>query len=859
MCLGVLHKTALSLFSQEDAKNMAIFLKNLTATNQVFHLPTPKAVEIAGRDGHETGGGPLDAVKKSMDNDTKDSGHMEMQRNKAVGIFKAVHKSQPNVKREEAARQLEGLECDAVRPYIQQIADMLEDPIPLVRWRAVHKLGQLGGDSMPHALGIAKCIDDVSWEVRCRAIYALSQISRKILKKYVQVFVAALGDHHWLVRDAAAQALQSFKDVDVAPYMDAIVRVAFYDADSKIRDSLLHVIRKVLLRFSRVGDEVRVVDNVIVDMLKSNDPQLRLRICRVFKIFRALGSKYQKHVANLIHDNGQNPPEIRIAATRALGYMGPRAGPSVHVLLPLLSEQSSDMRQLSVEALGLTGDSAAEHAPKLAVMVISDPDVDVRRAAAEALGHMWTAAEEHVNALATAMADEDAKVRKAAEKAMFLMGEVATRQLIERILATPPGSETRFNAMRGLSVVHSLPIDTKAAFVCEWAESPMLPIPLPGLMRLPLPEPEHALAFPFEILCGTPHGEQKGQYYVIFKHGNGCFDWVQEFSDGVALNKNEDQKTFLVTAAWRQMSGSVIAVKNALKGCDIDELFITGSSKGGMVAAGMGLILRSRLVLGDRFELFCRQFSVITFGAPNFASKGADPRLFQLGRQALLDCRRAGRYRAWIFPEDPVPAILSPRSRDVVNFYRHSSGFIVSSEGLSAINSLVSFWDRHLLSDFEGVLPYGILDAELAFRTTRVKYRNRKLSPEAEMGHEPLFDGRIPGGKLAFDEALNQMSAYTGALLNSLLMPNLGQYVFDQIERKDRAPLLLAWDIWVRYAGRKKPNAQGDLLLADSSSEESDDDVPRPALEDDDDESGSSEDDDRASGSSLKKQTLADI
>ncbi|WP_406864407.1 fumarate reductase/succinate dehydrogenase flavoprotein subunit [Streptomyces sp. HUAS MG47] len=242
----------------------------------------------------------------------------------------------------------------------------------------------------------------------------------------------ALSDPDAGVRAAAAASLREL--VETLP-PEAELRnglaSALSGADPVVRAAALDVLRGL-----RAGDAALFAASL-------TDADLTVRIAAV----RALASV--DAAADVAAAAGAEPSrEVRVTIARALAGMGPAADPDVvrHALARLVDDPDALVRGAAYEALGTTGCPAALAAK--GATALADPAWQVRAGAATALAAADPGVA--VPALAAAVADPNADVRKAAVLALTRHRTVPDARTALAAAAKDTDADVRAYAARAL-------------------------------------------------------------------------------------------------------------------------------------------------------------------------------------------------------------------------------------------------------------------------------------------------------------------------------------------------------------------------------------------------------------------------
>ena len=169
--------------------------------------------------------------------------------------------------------------------------------------------------------------------------------------------------------------------------------------------------------------------SVLLAALTGNDPVSRRRAAYGF------GPLSQKGIDGLVDALGHDDPQVRARVVDALGDAGRAADGAVKALGLCLRDDSSDVRSLAADALGITGQGTAitrGMAARDLIIAMDDEEAIVRRNAALSLARLGPAAAGAVEALECALDEEDHYVRGYAVQAL-------------RRIATPRASAVLLN------------------------------------------------------------------------------------------------------------------------------------------------------------------------------------------------------------------------------------------------------------------------------------------------------------------------------------------------------------------------------------------------------------------------------
>lgn len=172
------------------------------------------------------------------------------------------------------------------------------------------------------------------------------------------------------------------------------------------------------------------------------------------------------------------------------------------------------------------------------------------------------------------------------------------------------------------------------------------------------------------VRCGSTR-----RAYVVFRGSKVAFDWTENahlslqrvvcggtwgtlLVHGGFWGAVENERDLLGDALQR------VAARGPLRG-----LTLCGGSKGGASAMATAVLLLAPRM--GRLEIPCEELTVTTFGAPNVVGRGDGQQEPLLALEELRAAvrRRSPQSKAWVFREDPVPALLSHRSKEVLRYY----------------------------------------------------------------------------------------------------------------------------------------------------------------------------------------------
>lgn len=156
----------------------------------------------------------------------------------------------------------------------------------------------------------------------------------------------------------------------------------------------------------------------------------------------------ERGIAILIPLLRDDTPELRRTAAESLGKIGDRS--AVPALLPVLKDQTPSVRAAAAQALGRTASPTDTDVVASLIRALQDPADRVKQVAAIAIGDIEPPAAE-LRAVADLLRASDVQVRRAAVRAL-LLGE--TGPFMEALLALldDPDADVRQGAVAALSL-----------------------------------------------------------------------------------------------------------------------------------------------------------------------------------------------------------------------------------------------------------------------------------------------------------------------------------------------------------------------------------------------------------------------
>ncbi|MFI2197269.1 fumarate reductase/succinate dehydrogenase flavoprotein subunit [Streptomyces coeruleorubidus] len=308
---------------------------------------------------------------------------------------------------QSSARLLELVALADEEPELAALQPYLSDPVPAVRREAVAVLTE----TLPPGTGsaLAAALRDTAAEVRATAAASLRELVETLPPEpeLRDGLAAALAEPDPVVRTAALDVLRALRLGDVDLFADALA-----DSDTAVRIEAV----RALVSVDAAGELARAA---------VTDPSREVRVT----IAKGLATVGAERLADDLPPNADpaadlitaaltallDDPDalVRAAAYGALGTTGCPA-PLTERAVAALSEQAWQVRAGAATALSVIDPEVA--VPALA-KALADANADVRKAAVLALTR-HRATEEARAALATATSDSDADVRAYAARAL---------------------------------------------------------------------------------------------------------------------------------------------------------------------------------------------------------------------------------------------------------------------------------------------------------------------------------------------------------------------------------------------------------------------------------------------------------
>jgi HEAT repeat protein len=334
---------------------------------------------------------------------------------------------------------------------ISGIAAALDDPLPLVRSRAIEQLARFSKFEGIPPSRIAEFLLDSDDNIRAKAAAALGASGAK---DQAPELVKLLEPFNHFVVPAAVTALGDMRAND---YAGELVELLKYGRDYAVNRAAAEALGTM---------EAHEQVPAVVKLLESRELYIRLAAAE------ALGALHAKEqAAKLIKLLTDDNPNVRVASANALGTM--QASEQANDLVRLL--QDSDRRVCIAAVAALGAMEAKEQAPAIIKLIeasahlvrspprtprgiaLTTPDSDIRVSGANALADMH--ATEYAAELVLLLKDNDPSVRYAAAAAL---GKMQVKEQIPAVVhllqdADPPVRDAAATALGKMRANEQIP------------------------------------------------------------------------------------------------------------------------------------------------------------------------------------------------------------------------------------------------------------------------------------------------------------------------------------------------------------------------------------------------------------------
>ena len=256
---------------------------------------------------------------------------------------------------------------------VRQWADRLAEEDVRAQWYAAYALGRLGPQSGTAVEPLLEILDDRSRDeyVRGCAAWALGRIGSDV-ETVVELLTETLRSKHLSVRRNSPRALGNL-GAAARPAIPRLVEL-LEDQDPAVRAGAAAALWKI--------DRHPNAIPALVEMTRRREG------AGPYQAVVALGqvaSQTEEVVPALVAALGHTDPDVRRAAARSLGRIGP---PAIPALNQVLADSDQEVRRSAVEALGWIGYPLGAAAVPTLIEALRDSDQQVRQSAARALGRV---------------------------------------------------------------------------------------------------------------------------------------------------------------------------------------------------------------------------------------------------------------------------------------------------------------------------------------------------------------------------------------------------------------------------------------------------------------------------------------
>jgi len=281
--------------------------------------------------------------------------------------------------------------AEAAADDVQKLAAEVASQDREVCLRAMDRLEALGERAAPAVPALVTALARPEEEVRQRAARGLGAIGPAAAAA-AAALTEKLNDEQAEVRGYAAYALGRIGDGS-DPVVEALSRAAFDRAA---------VVRRAALRaLQRLNPPQEKVMPLVLKILEQGDASV---IAPALETLAEQGEAALPRLCQALQND-----QACYWACLALAELGPKAGPAVPHLKPLLAHQDPEVRMQALAALGEIGPAAQPLVPEV-IAALQDEAGGVRYAAAFALGRIGTSPEAKA-ALEETLKQDDAFLR----------------------------------------------------------------------------------------------------------------------------------------------------------------------------------------------------------------------------------------------------------------------------------------------------------------------------------------------------------------------------------------------------------------------------------------------------------------
>ncbi|MEZ6132350.1 MAG: HEAT repeat domain-containing protein [Planctomycetaceae bacterium] len=317
---------------------------------------------------------------------------------------------------------------DDRRKMIQPLRDDLTGKNVLCSAYALTILSKLDANE---TLKVAvKLLKHPAGEVRVAAIEALARANHR---QTVRLLNAAMNDTDGRVRSAAATALSTL----FSPKSVTLLIAALHDADHSVRRNAAKTLNGMQEHWPQIAE---AASKAVADQTDPLTMEYLLEIVGRGGTEDALQTLQQY----LDDDSG----EFRHRAINTLRKLKTRK--AAKMLLPFLSDDDDETRELATRAMGSTGEQKV--LPALRTLLKEDLSVKVRAAAARSLGELKD--ETSLMDLEESLHDD----RRVACQAVIAIGQIGKKASLPALLSQlrSPASEIRYHACNAVAELGEL-------------------------------------------------------------------------------------------------------------------------------------------------------------------------------------------------------------------------------------------------------------------------------------------------------------------------------------------------------------------------------------------------------------------
>ncbi|NNE84934.1 MAG: HEAT repeat domain-containing protein [Alphaproteobacteria bacterium] len=361
---------------------------------------------------------PLDALLERVTSNDKTlvgSGYLRSrvddlgsQVEQAISVLREHLNSPESLTRVGAAVSL-GLIGSKASVSVPDLIVLLKDESPAVRYAAAGALRQFGPLAKQSGPALIEALVDPGDRVGFTAGGALFQVDKSLAIATIRNFAAQVyeGDP-----DAQRLAAISLGNLAYGPYgsferSKFVFALAWVELESALNDDEAQVRAAAATALKQIANKLRGGVNM-------HPARRQIPVSTVVALKNALSDE---------------TPEVRRAAANALSEVGKAFEGTVSTLIPMLVDPKAEVRAAAASSLGRLGDTRFSNTPGAheaitpLIEIQNDPDARVRAAVAGALGTIRVLHPDIAPALALALQDENADVRRTAARSFRDMAQ----------------------------------------------------------------------------------------------------------------------------------------------------------------------------------------------------------------------------------------------------------------------------------------------------------------------------------------------------------------------------------------------------------------------------------------------------